>query len=172
MVERPSQSFDWYLGLAYRRACRAGMAQVGTDLVLLYATVSVPSSWDHVHSNSSQSDGGRYGGGRTGLVDPQPPARTMWEDAFDAKVAFEAEAPPRDAALAGSDRLRYRYRHRRALPPMPVFSPAVRYAAYEAIHEAGRLGVEHAARSSGPGWVKAGGSRQMPFAQLDWLAPD
>jgi hypothetical protein len=66
----------------------------------------------------------------------------VWEDSFDEEVAFEVDAVLRDAAFDGSDRVRAHH-HRSELLPLPAFSPAVRHAVYEAIHEAARGGVGH-----------------------------
>jgi hypothetical protein len=63
------------------------------------------------------------------------------EPSFDGDVASEAAAALREAAFIGSDVLRGRRRRRRPAPALPVFSRAVWYAAYEAIHEAERRGV-------------------------------
>jgi Clp amino terminal domain, pathogenicity island component len=143
MTKQPSLAFKGTLARAYRRASRAGIAQVGTDLVLCYAAVHVRCVWDRVPSPWHKA-WRPVRKGRTGLTDPQPPARTVWRDAFDEEVAFEADAVLRDASFDGSETVRARYRRRSELPPMPAFSPAVRHAVYEAIHEAARKGVEHA----------------------------
>lgn len=41
MTNQPGLSFRGTLERAYRRACRAGIAEVGTDLVFCYAAVRV-----------------------------------------------------------------------------------------------------------------------------------
>jgi hypothetical protein len=80
--------------------------------------------------------------GRSGRDDPAPPDRTRFTPPFDAAVAVAAERALRLAAYQGSDRARRRPgKHRRRLP---AYSPAVRHAVYEAIHDAGRAGVRQA----------------------------
>jgi len=151
MTRRPNLAFEGSLARAYRRACRAGIAEVGTDLVLCYAAVHVRSVWDRLPPPWGRA-WRPVRKGRTGLTDPQPPVRTVWVVAFDEEVAFEADAVLREAAFDGSDILRARYRRRSEPPPLPVFSPAVRHAVYEAIHEATRRGIKHA----GPQHLLAG----------------
>lgn len=150
MTRQPSLSFHGALAQAYRRACRAGIAEVGTDLVMCYAAARVRSVWERIPPPWAKA-WQPVREGRPGIGDASPPARTTWEEAFDEEVTFEAEAVLRDAAYFGSERVRSRHRNihssnrrRRQPPSLPEFSPAVRHAVYEAIHEAARLGLTHA----------------------------
>lgn len=170
MAKQPSLEFQGALTRAYRRACRIGMAEVGTDLVLYHTALGVRSVWDQLPPPGHRK-WRPVRKGRTGLTDPELPPWTMWEDAFDEEVAFEADAVLRDAAFVGSDVVRARRHRRGESPPLPAFSPAVRYAVYEAIHEAARRGVEHA----GPAHLLVGlvALRTSAAYQLlaEWRAP-
>jgi hypothetical protein len=100
-TKQPSLAFEGTLARAYRRACRIGIAQVGTDLVLCYAARHVRCVWDRLPS-PWQRAWRPVRKGKTGLTDPQPPPRTVWEYTFDEEVAFEADAVLRDSRPAAS----------------------------------------------------------------------
>lgn len=142
MTERPSLSFHGALAQAYRRACRARVAEVGTDMVMCYTAARVRSVWKQIPPPWAKKWHPVWEG--QSMTDAAAPARTTWEEAFDEEVAFEADAVLRDAAFYGSERVRAKHRRSRKPPTLPEFSPAVRHAVYEAIHEAARLGLSHA----------------------------
>lgn len=138
MTEQPSVSFAGILERAYRRACRTGMPEVGTDLVLSFAAVYVrlpegrpllplPLPFTKVWRPVRR--------GKTGLSDPQPPS-TEWETHFGEEVAFEAAAVLGQAVFRGTDVLRSKGKI--VGTALPVFSPAVRYAVHDAIARAAR----------------------------------
>lgn len=79
-----------------------------------------------------------------GLVDPDPPEPTRLYPTFDDEVAFEAAAALRQAVCLDAGNPRPLHRRARRVRPAPVFSPGVRWAAYEALHEARRCGIRHA----------------------------
>jgi hypothetical protein len=141
--DRPSLSFHGALAQAYRRACRARIGEVGTDLVMCYTAARVRSVWQQIPPPWGRA-WRPVRDGLSDLTDAAPAQPTTWEEAFDEQVGFEADAVLRDAAYFGSQRVRSRHRRARKPPPLPRFSPAVRHAVYEAIHEAARLGVAHA----------------------------
>jgi Clp amino terminal domain, pathogenicity island component len=63
---------------------------------------------------------------------------------LDDDVAFEAAAVLRHAVVLAADGPHPLHRRARRLRESPVFSPGVRWAVYEALHEARRCGVRHA----------------------------
>ena len=88
MTTQPSLSFHGALAQAYRRACRAGIAEVGTDLVMCYAAARVRESWERTAltalreaSLSARRQGHRYTGTThllgALLADPDGPASRL-----------------------------------------------------------------------------------------------
>ncbi|GAA5198185.1 hypothetical protein GCM10023322_70990 [Rugosimonospora acidiphila] len=142
MSEQPSMTFFGPLGRAYRRACRSGIAEIGTDLVLCYTALHVrcvegtlPYSWEKVWRPVRK--------GQAGLTDPDPPVRKR-PGTPDGGAALRVDGVLREAAVNElRSMLARRYRRKDPLP-LPAFSPAVRYAVYEAMEEAARAGVQHA----------------------------
>ncbi|HEX5542388.1 MAG TPA: hypothetical protein VFX60_12655 [Micromonospora sp.] len=81
--------------------------------------------------------------GRSGLTDPEPPATSRFTPAFDKEIALQTDAVLRLAAYDGSQSALQRARYTRCPPRLPTFSPAVRYAVFTGLQEAGRSGLRH-----------------------------
>lgn len=132
-VSRASSGLVVALARAYRRGLRAGVAVVGTDLVMYYAALGLPTADIRLPLLWQRTFRPIRSGGR-GHDDPQPQPRPPAGSAFDDDVAVEVDMLLRQAAFTGAnDPTPLRSRR-----PSPVFSPAVRHAVYEAVHEASR----------------------------------
>jgi len=138
-IREPGREFEAILARAYRRACRAGVREISTELVLPFAADYVRFLDDHASAIRAAA-WNRARMGRPGRGDPLPPRPSRIQAQFDDDVAAETAAVLRVAAFRGSDVVRTRGRR----TSLPTFSPAVEYAVYEAIHEAARRGVERA----------------------------
>lgn len=124
MVEPASRLFRVLLYRAYRRACRAGVDEVGTDLVLDSAALSVGTS-DGRPLLRPLVDNVAWRG-ETAQTDPPPPS-TEWESVFGREVAYQAAVLLGEVAYSGG------VDQRRKGHAVPVFSPTVRYAVHDAI---------------------------------------
>ncbi|GAA0601896.1 Clp protease N-terminal domain-containing protein [Actinomadura livida] len=127
MVEPVSGLFRVLLYRAYRRACRAGVDEVGTELVLDSAAISVTTSDGRPLLRPLVDNVGWRG--ETAQTDPPPPS-TEWESVFGREVAYQAAVLLGEVASSGGLDLRRKGR------AVPVFSPAVRYAVHDAIASA------------------------------------
>ena len=117
---RPGISVVGTLARAYRRAVRDGRAVVGSDHVLRYGAVRVRELHGYPLPGSPRW---RL---RPPPVDPDPPAgRAQLFPAFDWQVELFADGAVREATFDGG-------------PGAVTFSPLVRHAVYEAVHEASR----------------------------------
>lgn len=151
MTEQPSVPFAGILERAYRRACRAGIPEVGTDLVLSFAAfyVTLPDGRPLLPLPLPLAKEWRpIRRGKTRLTDPQPPS-TEWETHFGDEVAFEAAAVLGQAAFRGSDIVRS-FKGKIVGTALPVFSPAVRYAVHDAIARAARQDLDHEIQRAEP----------------------
>ncbi|TDC56431.1 hypothetical protein E1281_07545 [Actinomadura sp. KC345] len=128
MAEPASGSFRVALYWAYRRACRAGVDEIGTELVLDCAALSVRTSDGRPLLRPLVDNVGWRG--ETARTDPPPPS-TEWESVFGREVAYRAAVLLGEVAYSGG--VDHRRKGRTAVP---VFSPAVRYAVHDAIAEA------------------------------------
>ena len=135
MAGQPGASFRGSLERAYRRACRIGAPEVGTDLVLYGAAMYVHFLDGRLPMNPWDSAWRPVRNGTTGLTDPRPPDPAAWETDFAEEVAFEAAAVLRAAAFRGSDTVRARAARKGVPASLPEFSPAVRFVVHEAIRE-------------------------------------
>ncbi|WP_203855951.1 Clp protease N-terminal domain-containing protein [Plantactinospora mayteni] len=108
------------------------------------------------------------------MADPHPPSRIVALPPLDDEIMMAADAALRLAAYRGAYRVwRGRRRHPGALP---TFSPSVRQAVYEALHEASRdglrwVGSEHllVAVLSLPDSAAARFLTNWSQVDLDWL---
>ncbi|TDB98110.1 Clp protease N-terminal domain-containing protein [Actinomadura sp. 7K534] len=124
MVEPASGSFRVALYWAYRRACRAGVDEIGTELVLHCTALSLMTSDRRSLLRPLVDNAGWRGA--AAQTDPPPPS-TEWESVFGREVAYRAAVQLGQAASSGGSD------HRRKGRAVPVFSPAVRYAVHDAI---------------------------------------
>jgi hypothetical protein len=117
---RPGISVVGTLARAYRRAVRDGQAVVGSHHVLRYGAIRVGELHGYPLPGSPRW---RL---RPAPVDPDPPAgRAQLFAAFDRQVELFTDGAVREAAFDGG-------------PGAVTFSPLVRHAVYEAVHEASR----------------------------------
>lgn len=117
---RPGISVVATLARAYRRAVRDGQAVVGSGHVLRYGAIRVRELHGYPLPGSPRW---RL---RPAPVDPDPPAgRAQLFPAFDRQVELFADGAVREATFDGG-------------PGAVTFSPLVRHAVYEAVHEASR----------------------------------
>ncbi|TDC68610.1 hypothetical protein E1200_11090 [Actinomadura sp. GC306] len=131
MVEPPSGLFRLLLYRAYRRACRAGVDEIGTDLVLDCAAFNVRTSDGRpLLAPLLNNTGWR---GDAAQPDPPPPS-TEWESDFGREVAYRAAVLLGGVAYSGGEDRRRKGR------AVPAFSPAVRYAVHDAIATAAEHG--------------------------------
>ena len=117
---RPGVSVVGTLARAYRRAVRDGHAVVGSGYVLRYGAIRVPELRGY------PLPGSRRWRLRPEPADGDPPTgRAHLFPAFDRQVELFAEGALREAAFDGGG-------------GDARFSPLVRHAVYEAVHEASR----------------------------------
>ncbi|WP_203922476.1 Clp protease N-terminal domain-containing protein [Rugosimonospora africana] len=123
---RPGAGLVGTLARAYRRAVRGGQGVVSSALVLRQGAVRVPElgQFPLPASHAWRQE--------PGLVDGDPLGqRSRLFAGFDRQVELFAEGVLREAAYDGG-------------PGVAVFSPLVRHAVYEAVHEASRRDGVHA----------------------------
>jgi hypothetical protein len=117
---RPGIGVVGTLARAYRRAVRDGQTVVGSGHVLRYGAIRVPQLQGYPLPWSPRWRQ------RPEPVDRDPPARrAQLFPTFDRQVELFAEGALREAAFDGG-------------PGAVMFSPLVRHAVYEAVHEASR----------------------------------
>ncbi|MEW2356213.1 Clp protease N-terminal domain-containing protein [Spirillospora sp. NPDC029432] len=127
-----SATFQGLLQRAYRRAWKAGAAEIGTDLVLDCLRFHIRTADGRPLLNPLIANAAWTA--ETARPDPPPPAGPD----FGPDVVFEAAIVLGEAAFIGGRGHRGRFR-RKGVPaePPPVFSPAVRYAVHDAIARTG-----------------------------------
>jgi hypothetical protein len=124
VVGQPSRRFTATLERAYRRACRVGITEVGTDLVF-YEVATELLALDGLLPHALHRLWRPVRKGRAGLTDPRP--STVLHEVFLAEdVRFEADAVLRQAAFAGSSSVRVRSDREGVRPSFPASLPATR----------------------------------------------
>ncbi|MEH1053688.1 hypothetical protein V6U89_00505 [Micromonospora sp. CPCC 206171] len=132
--------FSGALAGAYRPALRHGLLVVGTDLVLWSALVRT-RVLGRVRPDLGHPALRAVRRGRSELNDPEPPQRSRLAPGFDEDIALLTEAELREAAYRGADLARARAMSSGRRPPLPAFTPGVRHAVYEGLHEGARAGL-------------------------------